>query len=626
MTYHSGFCSIFLFFNYLLFGPLATAQEKPSDYATIYLYKPKAALSGIMRHTVKINGQEVGWLRNGSKIRYKIYSTGPVSIDLDTYIYLLGTAQRDHGNDIHTQIDVEPGGRYYMRVQFNIDGSGQGFYFVNEQLGRYEYNKRSLFKSSYPEIVKEEDISAYYSKNDEETTDYPKPTNYSNLTARQQVKKYVEKHINEWQQRGRYEKSEDYYRRVNERSRAIKIQELTDEATHRFAMERLVTEGAMVDYDPDNETFRIKMEGFSPFYLNVPIGEAPAFDQNVQQIEFTDEIFTLAGEDEFAFLSVKVSNPVNGQSYVYNNNEDISYNPAGLDLEFENVDVDMPEYKKTTISKGTQITFISDVDINIPKTNTVNEDAIAVVIGNKDYENRDVPTVDFALNDASIMKEYLISTFGFNEANILYIENARQADFYRIFGTKGNHKARLHNLVKPDRSDVFIFYSGHGAPDPESKEGYFVPVNCDPSLVAFNGYPINTFYENLSQIPYRSLTVVLDACFSGSSEGGMLIKNVSPIFIEPKIRILNDENARIFTSAGGDQVSSWYTEQNHSLFTYFFLKGIQGAADADKDNRLALRELRNYIEEHVPYEARRLNNRIQTPEVYGNDEVELVRY
>jgi|GEM_PF-3791805 len=618
----------FLTITTILFCPsLSIAQDNPEDYATIYIYKPKAGLTGIMRHTVKVNGQEIGWLRNGSKMRYKLYTMGPTRIDMNSFIYLLGNSQRDVGTDIHTLIEVEPGKNYYMRVQFNIDGSGKGYHFVGEEMGRHEYNKRMLFKSSYPEIVREEDISAFYAQRaDEKIQVYRKQEDYTQLSARAQVKKYVELQINEWQQRGRYEKSEEYEQRVNGEARSKKIQELTDEAIHRFATERLVTEGALIDYDPDNETFRIKMEGFSPFYLSVPRNEAPAFDQNFQEIDFTDEIFTLAGENEFAFLSVKVSNPVNSREYFYNNSETIVYNSEGMDFEFEEVSVNTPEYKRPTITKGTQARSISDVDINIPNTSMSNPNAIAVVIGNKEYENQDVPSVDFALNDAAVVKKYLVNTMGFSEGNILYLENARQADFYRVFGTNDNFKARLHNLVKPGESDVFIFYSGHGAPDPESKEGYFVPVNCDPSLVAFNGYPINTFYENLSQIPYKSLTVVLDACFSGSSEAGMLLKNISPVFIEPKIRILNDEKARIFTSAGGDQVSSWYTDQNHSLFTYFFLKGLQGAADADKNKRLELRELRTYIEEHVPYEARRLNNRIQTPEVYGNDDVELVRY
>ena len=195
-----------------------------------------------------------------------------------------------------------------------------------------------------------------------------------------------------------------------------------------------------------------------------------------------------------------------------------------------------------------------------------------------------------------------------------------------MFGTKEDHRARLYNLVKPDQSDVFIFYSGHGAPDLESKEAYFVPVDCDPSLVKFNGYAINTFYDNLAKIPYRSLNVVIDACFSGTSDRGTLLPQSSLVRVKASGSVLNDPNAMIFTSASGTEIASWYPEKSHSLFTYYFLKGLQGAANKDRDGSLSLGEMSDYLIENVPYEARRMKNRVQTPQVYGRNERDLLRY
>ena len=172
------------------------------------------------------------------------------------------------------------------------------------------------------------------------------------------------------------------------------------------------------------------------------------------------------------------------------------------------------------ISKVVQV-GVSDVDTNIPTTSKVNDKAIAVVIGNKEYANRDVPSVDYAIADARSMKQYLTKAFGFKEENILYVENATQGNFNSLFGTESNYKGRLYDLVIPDESDVFIFYSGHGAPDLESKKGYFVPVDCDPAAVALNGYSTEVFYKNLTQLPYKSIMVVLDACFSGATQKGM---------------------------------------------------------------------------------------------------------
>ncbi|MEM6261359.1 MAG: caspase family protein [Bacteroidota bacterium] len=272
------------------------------------------------------------------------------------------------------------------------------------------------------------------------------------------------------------------------------------------------------------------------------------------------------------------------------------------------------------------VRLTSDVDRNVPRTNNRNPNAVAIIIGNRDYQHLDVPPVDFALHDAASVRKYLRTSFGYEEANIIFLPNATQADFNGTFGTKGDHQARLFNLVKPNETDVFIYYSGHGAPDVNTQEAYFVPVDCDPSLVRFNGYAINTFYENLSKVPYRSLTVVIDACFSGSSDRGTLIRNASLVRIKSDNSVLKDPNAQVFTSATGTQIASWLPQESHSLFTYYFLKGLQGAANTNGDRTLSLDELKAYLQQEVPAMARRLNNREQTPEVYGKGEKAVLEY
>ncbi|UZR94120.1 caspase family protein [Chondrinema litorale] len=268
----------------------------------------------------------------------------------------------------------------------------------------------------------------------------------------------------------------------------------------------------------------------------------------------------------------------------------------------------------------------SDVDINIPETGITNTNAIAVIIGNKNYQIDDIPEVTYALNDAQTIKNYLIKSLGYKEGNIIYVEDATQANFFSLFGNENTAKGKLYNYVRPNESDVFIYYSGHGGPDPESKKGFFIPTDCDPSLVALNGYSLDLFYKNLEQLPYKSLTVVIDACFSGVSEGGALLKNMSPVFIDAKSSLINDEKAIVFSSAANDQVSSWYPEKSHSLFTYFFLKGLQGVANSNSDKELSLQEIRSYLNEEVPYWARRLHSREQNPEVWGSDQNILIKY
>jgi len=272
--------------------------------------------------------------------------------------------------------------------------------------------------------------------------------------------------------------------------------------------------------------------------------------------------------------------------------------------------------KPTTNEQKIKVNLISEVDFNLPKTRMQNPDAVAVVIGNANYTK--TKTVDFALNDAFIVKKYLVEVLGFKEGNILYKEDALKSDFEVLFGVKDNPKGKLNNSIKQGKSDVFIFYSGHGAPGLKDKEGYFVPVDCDPQYIELGGYSTDVFYKNLAQIKAKSVTIVLDACFSGVE----LYENISPIRIKTK-GILGVIDGVLLTSSFSDEVSCWYNEKGHGMFSYFFLKAIhQFNADFDEDKKLTFNEIHHYIAditEGLPYYARRLHGIEQNPTLQGNN-------
>ncbi len=275
----------------------------------------------------------------------------------------------------------------------------------------------------------------------------------------------------------------------------------------------------------------------------------------------------------------------------------------------------------------------SDIDVDIPATLVQRPDAVGVVIGITEYAHPDVPAVDYARRDALLMRDYLITSMGFREENIIMAldREATKAAFNRIF------EGQLENYIKPGVSDVFVYYAGHGAPDMGGKEGegsrgegasaYFVPNDADPNYAAQTGYSLDEFYRRLNGLDAQSVTVVLDACFSGGSAAGMLIQQASPIFISVEHPAANLASGVVLTSSSGDQISSWYQEVGHGLFTYFFLKGIRGEADGNGDGKVTSTEVFGYIQENVPYLARRLFNREQTPQLMGGvvDQV-LVEY
>ena len=207
-----------------------------------------------------------------------------------------------------------------------------------------------------------------------------------------------------------------------------------------------------------------------------------------------------------------------------------------------------------------------------------NPDGVAVIIGNQDYLGG-LPKVEFARNDAAAMKTFVVERLGFRIGNIIDLSDATQAEMEAAFGNERTHQGKLWRWLRPGKSDVVVFYSGHGVPGRDGQRGYLLPVNADPDAPEINGYPIDLLLANLAKLEARSVTVYLDACFSGESAGGTLSKtkglNVSPRLPQATSGIT------VLTAASGSQVAFWDTESKHGLFTRYLLDALYGAADGE---------------------------------------------
>ncbi len=267
------------------------------------------------------------------------------------------------------------------------------------------------------------------------------------------------------------------------------------------------------------------------------------------------------------------------------------------------------------------------LDENIPIAIQNNPNAVAIVIGIQDYLNPTVPSATYAERDAKLVREYLIKTFGYDEYNILPRDPSQ---LMTVGNFKTLIKQQLRDYVKKNgTSDVFIYYAGHGVPSTETQEAFLAPYDFNPNVDVntYNAYRLKDMYTDLLKIECRSLTIVLDTCFNGmTSNGQMLIQNISPVILpESEISaslLKSHPKALVLTSTSNDRVSNWYPDKKHSLFTYFFLRGVQGGADENLDNRITVGELETYLLDEnngVPYWARRLFSRSQVPQVHASD-------
>lgn len=254
-----------------------------------------------------------------------------------------------------------------------------------------------------------------------------------------------------------------------------------------------------------------------------------------------------------------------------------------------------------------------------------NPDAVAVVVGNKNYKGS-LPAVDFAHNDAEAMKRFVVKILGVSEANVIDLRDATLADIEAVLGNARSHRGKLWRWVRPRESDVFVFYSGHGVPGLKDGRKYLLPVDGDPDAPEIRGYPTELLYENLTKLEARSVTVFMDACFSGESPRGTLVRAASGVRVVPKK--MSDPPLTVISAAGSDQVASWDQEAQHGLFTKHLLDALYGAADGNRygnsDRRITLSEIKMYLDREMTYAARRHFGREQQVMIIGDPEKVIV--
>ena len=279
------------------------------------------------------------------------------------------------------------------------------------------------------------------------------------------------------------------------------------------------------------------------------------------------------------------------------------------------------EYEKDLPIQKVSLNLDIDIEKNLPITNITNPNAVAFVIGICDYLNSDIPKVEYAKRDAKLMREYLVKVLGYNPKNIL---PQNPDELMTIGNMKNILRQKLPSYLKPDgNSDLFVYYTGHGAPSTTTQQPFFVPYDCDPNYVSDdNAYRMSDFYSDIAKLNAKKKIIIIDACFSGQSgDGKSIINNASPILLKVANPLLANKETIVFQSSESNQVSNWYPEKKHGMFTYFFLKGLKGEADFNQDGNISVGELENFINDenaNLPYISQREMQRKQRAVVLGD--------
>lgn len=145
---------------------------------------------------------------------------------------------------------------------------------------------------------------------------------------------------------------------------------------------------------------------------------------------------------------------------------------------------------------------------------------------------------------------------------------------------------------------IIMFFSGHGYPG---------------GVVA---YDKAITYQEINDILFKSSAAAkicfVDACHAGSVNN---VRDNTPVYKAPA-----SGNIIYMMSSRADEYSIEHPWVGHGFFTQALLKGLRGKADANKDKKITVKELFNYVYNDVQHTTANMTAS-QHPQLIGVKEV-----
>lgn len=215
-------------------------------------------------------------------------------------------------------------------------------------------------------------------------------------------------------------------------------------------------------------------------------------------------------------------------------------------------------------------------------------DLYALVVGVSQYRHAAIPALKFAAKDAGDFGAFLAAQKKlFRNVHVKLLTDA-QATRHEI------EKFLFYDLLKAGKDDsVIMYFSGHGAIDPKRAEEYFFCAHdTDPEYLAATAVLLSgpRFLGNLSS---RHVLVVSDTCHAGGLSN--LQTKSLPVSFQSFLQEFQQSSGRIIIASSKPGEFSMEQERlQNSVFSHFFLEGLRGPADKDRDGAVTVREAYEY--------------------------------
>lgn len=432
----------------------------------------------------------------------------------------------------------------------------------------------------------------------------------STVALDEELRRLIELRIRQWELKGEFEKSDDYYQRVTEENRNAEVHRQTLVAVNEIASKYVdINQAELGLYNADAEIFSLFIPGAVTTLVPVPIQDAMWFKDNWEFVEIEEPEYSIY-DDKFVLTSFIAK--LFGSEYRYDAfTHGVYVNTFNGKPELGNLNISLPELEipiqKDFPTPVVNSNILSEVDELIPSNDIVQENVFALIIGNEHYDAYQFGleksiNVDYAEHDARIFSEYLMRTFGLPRENITLLIDATAGQINQAL-------SKMSALAKAyeGKAEFVFYYAGHGLPDEESLEPYIIPVDVNASDLDY-AISLEDIYSRYTAFETKRVTIFLDACFSGGARKESLLASRG-IRIRPKSPFVMG-NLIVFSASRGDQTAFAFDEQRHGMFTYHMLKKVQ-----ETSGMITYGELARYLEFEVNKRSLLINSREQEPTI-----------
>ena len=219
----------------------------------------------------------------------------------------------------------------------------------------------------------------------------------------------------------------------------------------------------------------------------------------------------------------------------------------------------------------------------------------AVVVGIDDYQNENITDLNYAVSDASDIREMLIDYYEFPPENITMLLNDD--------ATSMNIKRAISGLAKKTsgKDRIVVFYAGHGMTEelPAGGEmGYLVPYDGNLEDLYVSAIPMSDMRNMSDRFDARHVLFLVDACYGGLAAVGT--RGLSTKIAGYYDKVFRGKARQIITAGGKGETVIEKADWGHSAFTHNLLRGLKvWMADLDNDGYITGEELGIYLKKHV---------------------------